>query len=80
VTEAVRTVQGALEGQRADNAKLFLAMASNMEVLLRQEAEVRRAQGMLKTQLAFGLLGLPPFIAALAYPLVMMVLKTVQGS
>ncbi len=80
VTEAVRAVQGALEGQRADNAKLFLAIASNMEVLLRQEAEVRRAQGMLKTQLAFGLLGLPPFIAALAYPLVMMVLKTVQGS
>jgi hypothetical protein len=68
-----------MEGRRTDNAPLLLNMARSMETLLRQEAEVRRSQGMLKTQLAFGLLGLPPFLAAIAYPLAMMVLKTVQG-
>jgi hypothetical protein len=79
VTEAVRALQGAMEGRRTDNAPLLLNMARSMETLLRQEAEVRRSQGMLKTQLAFGLLGLPPFLAAIAYPLAMMVVKTVQG-
>jgi hypothetical protein len=79
VTEAVRALQGALGGRRTDNAALLVTMARSLETMLRQEAQVRRAQGMLRTQLAFGLLGLPPFLTAIAYPVGMMILQAVRG-